>query len=157
MEEHEPVALASLDGLYFATADGEVVKRYDGEEVTLPVVTGLRVRRTPDGQMDHAAAQADIRRAVRFLDALKEELSEDASVVDQIHVDPVRGLSFQVMGSKTRISMGRAPWRTAIRRWKLLASDVKRRGIVATSIALGGARRPERAVVHIGGARDNER
>ena len=44
--EHEPVALASLEGLYFATADGEVVKRYDGEEVTLPVVTGLRVRRT---------------------------------------------------------------------------------------------------------------
>lgn len=146
VEEHKPVVMVALDGLYYANAQGEIVKRHaPGETESLAVITGLTKEQVEAGD---GRAQAKLRRAIGFVEDVRVELG-DAVTIDEIHLDPITGLSFTPGQEKTRVMVGRPPWRASIRRWGTLRAEMKRRGIAAHEITLGGERRPGRAVAKV--------
>ena len=145
--EFEPAVLVALGNLYYANPEGEIVKRHaPGERESLPVVTGLTRQ---DVEKNDGWATRQLRMAIGFLDDLESVLKGDAPQVDELHIDAVMGLSFTPAGSKSRIRVGRPPFSKAIERWHRIEGELKRRGLVANRITLGGVRRPERAIARL--------
>jgi cell division protein FtsQ len=150
VREFDPVVLVALDNLYYADADGEIVKRWaPGETEEMPVVTGLR--RT-EVEQDDGRVQARLRRAIGFLDDVSAELGAEAPKVAEIHVDAARGLAFSIEGEPTRVEIGHPPWRASLARWREVRRQLERRGVAAQKIMLGGSRRPERVVARVAAA-----
>ncbi|MCK6549331.1 FtsQ-type POTRA domain-containing protein [Myxococcota bacterium] len=147
--EHEPVVLVALGHLYYANADGKIVKRYTpGENEVLPVVTGLDREKVEAGD---AAEQAWIASAISLAEELKATLGPGAPVISEIHVDPAFGLSFTAQGSETSIVVGQPPWRASLERYREVESALAMKGVRASKIVLGGERRKDRAVARLAG------
>lgn len=151
VEEHEPVALVALGHLYYADADGALVKRRSIEERdSLPVVTGFS--RAQVESADPATIE-NLRRAVGFPRLLAETMGPTAPVLDEVHFDEVMGLSFVPKGEGLRVQLGSAPWESQIRRFGAVRSALRERGLEAAEVTFGGGRRPERVAVKLARAR----
>ena len=145
--EHVPVALVALGHLYYADAEGNIVKRRaPSERPSLPVVTGLSREEIEHGD---GRGRARLVRALGFLDDLSAELAGDAPAVEEIHIDRVMGLSFVPLGVETRVHVGHAPWRGRIKRWAAVNDMLEKRHVVASEVALQGTRHPERVVARL--------
>lgn len=147
VREHQPVVMVALEHLYYADADGEVVKRYaPGEREVLPVVTGLERAQV---EADDPEARALLREAVELLDAVVAVRGGDASQVSEVHVDPVMGLSFVLRDDEARVEVGHGPYAAKLRRLTAVQASLRERGVLASHISLSGERRPERVVARL--------
>lgn len=149
VEEHRPVMLVALGHLYYANAEGQIVKRYaPGEREALPVLTGID---KDEIESDDGEARARLLSAVGFLEALKRELGADAPELAELHSDPNLGLSFLAKGEEARVVMGEAPWGPRLLRYLEVKKALSERGVRASEIVLSGERRPDRAVARLVG------
>lgn len=147
VHEHVPVVLVALGNLYYADESGEIVKRYaPGETERLPVVTGIQRAEIESGD---PRAKSRLRSAINFLADLSAVLGEKAPAVEEIHLDPARGLDFVPLGEQVRVSMGTPPWRARLEKLGRVRAALEERGLDATEITLGGERRPERVVARL--------
>lgn len=145
--EHEPRVLVALGHLYYANAQGEIVKRYaPGEDEVFTVVTGLSRDAVEAGDGN---AQAMLRSAVELLDALDATLGEDAPEVAEINVDPAMGLSLVPSGDGPTVQLGHPPWGEGLSKMATALEALEARGVRASRLTIGGARRPERAVARL--------
>jgi|GEM_PF-534473 len=147
VREHEPVVLVALGHLYYANAEGEIVKRYSpGEQESLPIVTGLSRTQieSDDPQAKHMLAEA-----VAFIDVWAHTLGDDAPKVAEVNVDPVMGLSFLLQEDSGRVLLGSRPWPHKIQRYQQVQQTLAARGVRASRITLSGTRRPERVVARL--------
>ncbi len=151
VKEHEPVALVALGHLYYADADGSLVKRRSAEDrEVFPVITGFS---RADVESADQATIENLRRAVGFPRLLRETLGPAAPEIDEVHFDGVMGLSFVPKGEKVWVHMGPAPWESQIRRLGVVRMALREKGLEATEVTLGGDRRPERVAVKLARAR----
>lgn len=149
VEEYEPVALVALDNLYYADASAEIVKRYSpGEQVDLPVITGLTREEIESGDSD---AQARLELALGFLAQWRSHHGEHAPEISEINVDPIMGLSFISTEDEARIELGAPPYEAKIARWSKVKATLTARGVIASRVTLSGSRHPERVVARLGG------
>jgi cell division protein FtsQ len=145
--EHRPVAILSLGNLYYVDAEGAIVKRHaPGEREALPLITGLEREEVERGD---PGALAGVRQAIAFLDEWRSVNGADARPIEEVHVDPVAGLSFVPAGEDLRVHLGPPPWRERLSRLDAVRSALADRGVSATEIALGGPRRPDRATARL--------
>ncbi len=145
--EHEPKVLVALGHLYYADADGDVVKRYSpGERETLPVVTGL----TRDQiETDDGEARALLRSAIEFLDQVASRFGNLGPKIAEVHVDPALGLSFVEANDDLLVVVGHPPFDAALDRLSRVKTALKEKNVKATRIMLGGPRRKDRAVARL--------
>lgn len=143
--EHEPALLVALGHLYYANRQGEIVKRYTpGEKEPLPIVTGLTREAV---EADDASTKVRLLQAISFLDALRSSGVEGE--VAEVHLDPALGLSFTLRGAEPTVVLGEAPFGPRIERWRAVRDALSKRGVRASRIMLGGARRPDRVVARL--------
>jgi hypothetical protein len=145
--EHEPRVLVALGHLYYADAEGDVVKRYTpGERETLPVVTGL----TRDQiETDDGEARASLRSAIEFLDEVTAHFGERAPQIAEVHLDPALGLSFVEANDDLMVVVGHPPYGAALDRLSRVKTALRDKNVKATRIMLGGPRRKDRAVARL--------
>jgi hypothetical protein len=110
------------------------------------VVTGLDRGQIESGQ---GTARADLRSAIGFLGDVRAALGDAAPAIEEVHVDPVLGLSFAVAGESARVLAGKAPWRDRIAQWARVRDELKKRGLQAEAVTFAGERRPERVVARL--------
>ncbi len=147
IEEHEPVALVALGHLYYADAEGQIVKRRSfDEQDTLPVVTGFS--RAEVEAADEATIEG-LRRAVGFPRLLRETMGPTAPELDEVHFDEVMGLSFVTKNENLRVHVGSTRWESQIRKFGAVRTALHEKGLEAAEVMLGGDRRPERVVVRL--------
>jgi cell division protein FtsQ len=156
--EHQPVALVALGQLYYVDAEGAIVKRHAaGEPTDFPVITGLR---REDVEREDGLALGRLRSAISFLDQARAVYG-DRAPIDEVHLDPVAGLSFVsagpqleggALGRAPRVYLGRPPWRDALAELEEVKAELQQRGLQAIEIRLGAEQRPERAVVRLAAA-----
>jgi cell division septal protein FtsQ len=147
IEEHEPRVLVALGHLYYADANGDVVKRYTpGEREALPVVTGLTRDQieTDDGQ-----ARAQLRSAIEFLDQAVARFGNKKLQIAEVHLDPALGLSFVEANDDLMVVVGHPPFEDALDRLSQVRSALRDKNVKATRIMLGGPRRKDRAVARL--------
>lgn len=145
--EHVPVVLVALGHLYYANAEGEIVKRYTpGEQEVLPVVTGL-------GRAEVEAEDAETKRrlvgAIQFLAELKETLGAQAPEIAELHLEAASGLSFVTRDDEATVVVGQAPYRVSLERWMRVREALAEKGVRAARITVGGERRPDRVVAKL--------
>lgn len=145
--EHEPRVLVALGHLYYADANGDVVKRYaPGERESLPVVTGL----TRDQiETDDGEARSSLRSAIDFLDEVDRRFGVRAPKIAEVHLDPALGLSFVEADDDLMVVVGHPPYDAALDRLSRVKDALKEKNVKATRIMLGGARRKDRAVAKL--------
>jgi cell division septal protein FtsQ len=145
--EHEPRVLVALGHLYYADADGDVVKRYTpGEREALPVVTGL----TRDQiETDDGEAKRSLRSAIDFLEQVAARFGDRAPKIAEVHLDPALGLSFVEANDDLMVVVGHPPYEAALDRLSRVKTALLDKNVKATRIMLGGPRRKDRAVARL--------
>jgi cell division protein FtsQ len=89
IEEHKPVALVSLEGLYFADSEGEIFKRaMPGELVDVPVVTGISREQF---RSDPARAHAELRTAIQLIETAATVPCLKDSQIAEVQLDEILG------------------------------------------------------------------
>jgi hypothetical protein len=152
--EHDPRLLVALGNVYYANAEGEIVKRQaPGEHESLPLVTGLSRAEVERGD---GRAQARLRDAIGFLADLRAVTGAGPAEVDEIHLDSVQGLSFVPAGDTIQVHVGRPPYKEKLEKLEEVRRVLAERGGKPLEITLGGERRPERVVARLAEARDAE-
>jgi cell division septal protein FtsQ len=149
VKEHRPVLLVALGALYYVDSSGTIVKRYTpGETEDLPVLTGLTRH---DFENDALQTRVRLRELLSFLKVYKRESNGKAQEIEELHLDPVMGLTIVPVGDSRRVRMGHAPWGQKIRQWKRMENDSGLRDLPVKEVILGGTRRPERVVMRLMG------
>jgi hypothetical protein len=153
--EHDPRLLVALGNVYYANAEGEVVKRQaPGEHEALPLVTGLSRAEVERGD---GRAQARLRDAVGFLADLRAVTGAGPVEVDEIHLDAVQGLSFVPAGDTIQVHVGRPPYKEKLEKLEEVRRVLTERGAKPLEITLGGERRPERVVARLAEAHEDHK
>ncbi|MBI2373552.1 MAG: FtsQ-type POTRA domain-containing protein [Deltaproteobacteria bacterium] len=147
VEEHVPVVMAALGHLYYATAEGELVKRrtsLDGE--TFPVVTGLEKEKLEAGDVRE---KERLLVGIAFVSDSQRVLGVESAPLAEVHVDEMKAVSFMTANDATRVFAGAPPWDERLLRVGRVRSELKDRGLVARDISLGSGRRAERVVARL--------
>lgn len=112
IEEYKPVALLSLDDLFYVNKDGKAFRPYlPGEEINLPILVGL----DRDGYERGApAVLSKIQTGLDFLLAWKEVFGTRWRLPRTIEVGAV-GLVSYVDDRGTEIFVGQSPWDKALK------------------------------------------
>jgi len=150
VQEYQPILMVALGALYYIDSSGAIVKRYTpGESENLPVVTGLT---RDDFENDELRTRTRLRQIISFLKDYSLESKGAAQKIEELHVDPVMGLTLVPAGDRRRVRMGHAPWRQKIRQWERMKNDSGVQELLVKEVILGGARRPERVVMRLTGS-----
>ena len=142
LEEHEPVALAALEDLFYVDRSGRAFRAYvPGEVIHLPIIVGLDrdeyERRTP-------VARSKLKSGLRFLVEWRSVFGSDWPNPRTIEVGDAGVLSY-VDRSGVEVFVGPSPWREA-----LLAAREALRQVGAEPLAtmyVGRGRRSGRVTV----------
>lgn len=118
--EREPVAIVNLEKLYYVDADGQIFKLIEpGEEVDLPVITGLSVsqlRKNPD------QGRTLLNLGLRLLACWQENDALRQEGIAEIHVDNVLGLTVFTRRHIWQLDLGLDEFRLKLKHWqKVLA------------------------------------
>lgn len=142
--EYEPVALVALGNLYFADQRGRLFKRYSpGENVDLPVVTGLSREKVEADDSDQGAL---LRQA---LDLIASWDAPTHGVLGEVNVDEARGLTVVLVEDGLRVTFGRDDWQGRLAKLQRVRAVLKYKGYRAHRIDLSGRRRANRVVVRL--------
>jgi cell division protein FtsQ len=116
IEERVPKAIVAMRRLYYVDADGVVYKEIgEGENVSLPMLTGLR----PD---DLAAANPKIRRRIQEALRLADLMAKDAHILSEIHFDAADRLVVYTTSYPIALHMGSGDWAGKLKRLNRILS-----------------------------------
>lgn len=139
--------LATGDGTYLVTREGEVIKTLeDGDPTDLPVVTGVTLAQVAD---DHEGAARVVRGALDLAADLERSPIGPRSPVEEVHVEKTGDLTAVIGKSGVRLAMGAAPYRRKIEQATRVLAELDRRGAKPGTIMLDNDGRPERVVVRM--------
>ena len=147
VEEHEPVAVLSLRGLYLVSADGTVFKPVElGDPVDLPVVTGL-----DEGEFvrNRAFRTAVLLEVVALMHEYRSAGLWRREPIAEIRVEPSGGLSLRVGEDAMLVRLGRGPHRLKLRRLRRILDRLDESESRAEYVYLDNARRPDRVTVRL--------
>lgn len=103
VEERHPVAILSLDYLYYVDGSGTIFKALEGsDQLDLPVISGLKPE---DLQRNPQAAEQHLRAAVDLLKQLAYRQNLKLTDVSEIHINP-QGLSLVTCRGGIPIRLG---------------------------------------------------
>ena len=104
VEERKPVAILSLDYLYYIDDSGKIFKLLEGNDrLDLPVITGLKPE---DLQQDPEPAKQKLRETVGLLQALQFRQNLKLEDISEVHVDQQRGYSLITCRGGVPIKLG---------------------------------------------------
>jgi len=118
--ERVPVAIVNLEKLYYVDADGQIFKRIDpGEEVDLPVITGLSVSQLQKNP-DQGRILLDL--GLKLLDCRQQNDALRQEGIAEIHLDNVLGLTVFTRRHIWQLDLGLDRFRLKLKHWqKVLA------------------------------------
>jgi cell division protein FtsQ len=147
IEEQKPVALVSLEGLYFANAEGEIFKRaMPGELVDVPVVTGISREQF---RSDPVRARTQLRMAMRLIETAASVPCLKDNQIAEVQIDELLGATV-VLDPKAvsfRLGMQRPE-----ERWGLVCrvlNELSGHSLKAQVVLLDHATHPEWATVRL--------
>lgn len=147
VEEHRPVALTSLEGLYLVSDQGALFKRLQpGEQIDLPILTGLdrdEYRRDPE------LTRRRIRRALSAVALVKTSDCLSSRQVAEVHLDELMGISLVLDPGALSIRLGRQISPAKIDMLCGLFAELENRNLVAERILLDREDRPNWATVRL--------
>ena len=114
--ERVPVAIVSLEKLYYVDGDGHIFKQIDpGEEVDFPVFTGLSVaqlRKNPD----QGRALLDL--GLKLLSCWRENDDFQQEGIAEIHLDDAFGLTVFTRRHIWQLRLGMDEFRLKLNHWR---------------------------------------
>lgn len=134
VQEVEPALLVALDHLYYANAEGKIVKRYaPGEAVAYPVLTGVRRRDLFDRPEETTAL---IQQAVELVQVWRRTLGARAPALSELHADAAGRLGVVLKDEALSVMLGRPPFEAAIGRFERVKRELSKDGVKARRISL---------------------
>lgn len=141
VEEHVPVAVAALGGLYHVDRQGEVFRALPpGETTRLPVVLGVGREAWLGGD---PVARARLRAALDFLTAWRRAWSSNRAGPASVEVS-AGGLVRFTTRDGIEVSVGPAPWDAALEDVKAGLSRARADGLAVRALTVGRGRRAGR-------------
>jgi cell division protein FtsQ len=118
--ERVPVAIVNLEKLYYVDADGQIFKRIDpGEEVDLPVITGLSVSQL---QKNPDQGRTLLDSGLKLLACWQENDAFRQEGIAEIHLDDAFGLTVFTRRHIWQLRLGLDEFRLKLKHWqKVLA------------------------------------
>ncbi len=118
--ERVPVAIVNLEKLYYVDADGQIFKRIDpGEEVDLPVITGLSVSQL---QKNPDRGRTLLDSGLKLLACWQENDAFRQEGIAEIHLDDAFGLTVFTRRHIWQLRLGLDEFRLKLKHWqKVLA------------------------------------
>jgi cell division protein FtsQ len=139
--------LATAEGTYLVTREGEVIKQVEpGDPVDLHVVTGISL---DDIAKDREGATRTIRRALDLASDYDHSPLAQRSPLQEVHVEKSEEMTLVVGKSAVAIRMGAAPYRRKIEQAVRVVAELDRRGAKPDAIMLDNEARPDRIVVRV--------
>ncbi len=147
VEEHRPVAMINLAGLYYLNRAGEVFKRIaPGETVDFPLVTGIARALFSEHP---ERCQEPIRQALALVEQVGQIPCLATHQVAEVHWDELMGSTLILDPGALRIQVSSAlDWQRSDELCQVLA-EVKRRGLDAHTILLDQADYGIRATIRL--------
>ncbi|MEM7606398.1 MAG: FtsQ-type POTRA domain-containing protein [Myxococcota bacterium] len=140
--EHLPVvALATEAGAYLVSDEGDVFKEVEqGDPVDLPVLTGLSPARIREGVL------LDV---VTLLGEYEASGLDRREAIDEIHTEDDGGVTLLTGGDGMTVRLGRAPYRSKLRRLRQVLERLEGSGARAAYIYMDNVRRRDRVTVRL--------
>lgn len=104
LTERQPLALVQLEELYYTDFSGSLFKPTPADPHDFPVITGLTREHFPDGERPPSELVVQVLKLLALFQEAPEPLT--SSQVAEIHVDPERGFTLYLSGSKTAVDLG---------------------------------------------------
>ena len=133
--ERTPLALLHLDGFYLLDKEGYAFKKIEWgkDKVDLPIISGIGIR--------HALSPIDkeknfenkpllfVKKALSFLNLLKEKKVFASYDISEIHIDPDFGLSLYCMKNAAQFKFGFYYYKEKLNILKKVLKDLEKRKI----------------------------
>jgi cell division protein FtsQ len=147
ISEQKPVALLALDKLYLVGEDGEAFKPLEsGDPADFPIITGIAPE---DVQRDKQGSASLLVGAVALLHDYRDAGLLRQQPVSEIHVEQDGSLSLYVGGESTYVRLGKAPFRTKLRRLREVLTELASKRTRAAYVYLDNERRSDRVTVRL--------
>jgi cell division protein FtsQ len=149
VQEHQPVAIISLESPYYVNNKGEVFKRVQpGESVDLPVLTGISRN---EFQTDNQNVKAAILQAMQLVGWTKQISCLGDLSVAEINLDELIGASLVLDPGALTVHLGKKDVRKRLNSICRVLQEVKERKLQAHSIMLDHVDQPGRTTVRLDG------
>jgi len=146
VEEYQPAALISLEGLYLIDGHGEVFKRLQpGEAIDLPLITGLGREDFTD---DPERSRSRVRRALALMERVERRECLADRQLAEVHLDALLGTSVVLDPGALTVRLGDQPEQRLGLLCRALAA-IDRRDLTPHTVLLDRADRPHWATVRL--------
>jgi cell division protein FtsQ len=146
VEEHQPAALISLEGLYVIDAHGEAFKRLQpGEAIDLPLITGLG---REDFTGDPERSRSRVRRALALMERVERRKCLADRRLAEVHLDALLGTSLVLDPGAVTVRLGDRPEQRLGLLCHALAA-IERHDLAPHTVLLDRGDRPHWATVRL--------
>jgi len=129
--ERVPVAIVNLEKLYYVDADGQIFKRIDpGEEVDLPVFTGLSVAQL---QKNPEQGRVLLDLGLKLLACWQENDAYGQEGIAEIHLDNAFGLTVFTRRHIWQLRLGLEEFRLKLKHWQKVLNYLGKEAELASS------------------------
>lgn len=147
LKERRALALLAAGELYLVAEDGTAFKPLTaGDPGDLPLITGIELASI---EHDRHAAAAVLLQAVALLREYGEAGLMRREPISEIHVEADNSLSAYIGADATHVRMGKAPFRTKLRRLREVFGQLASQNTRAHYVYLDNERRPDRVTVKL--------
>ncbi len=145
--EHSPVAVLVLDELYLIGEDGNLFGEVGVDDpVDLPFITGVdRTRFVHNPSYRALTVQA----AVALLHDYRAAGLWKREPISEIHFDALGELALFIGSDATHVRLGRAPYRSKLRKLRTLLERLERQQDRPAYVYLDNVRRPDRVTTRL--------
>lgn len=145
--ERRALALLAAGDLYLVGENGVAFKRLDqGDPADLPLITGLPMAAI---EKDKAAASSVLLRAVELLREYSEAGLARREPISEVRIEADENLSAYVGADATYVRLGKAPYRSKLRRLREVFGQLAAQRARAQYVYLDNERRPDRVTVKL--------
>jgi cell division protein FtsQ len=147
VKERRALALLSVGELYLVGEDGNAFKPLgSGDPGDLPLITGIELASI---EHDKHAAAGVLLQAVAFLREYQEAGLSRREPLSEVHVESDETLSAYVGADATFVRLGKAPFRTKLRRLREVFGQLAAQHARAQYVYLDNEKRPDRVTVKL--------
>jgi cell division protein FtsQ len=147
VKERRALALLAAGDLWLVGEDGSAFKQLGpGDPGDLPLITGIELASI---EHDRHAAASVLLQAVGLLREYQESGLAKREPLSEVHVESDEGLSAYVGVDGTYVRLGKAPYRTKLRRLREVFGQLASQRARAKYVYLDNERRPDRVTVKL--------
>jgi cell division protein FtsQ len=142
VEERKPIAIIQLEELYYIDAKGVIFSPVgDRDDHNYPFLTGLTRQLL---EADPEGAKGLVLKALELLQLAGKEKISPLEAISEIHMERTFGIQFFTQVEMVEVRMGWDQFGDKLRKLSVVWSDLRRRGLSASSIDCSD---PKRMVV----------